>query len=188
MTTALFALMLAVPTFAPEPGQKPEWFGRAVREFAVTCDPAEAKPGQTVTLKIALHLADGYTVYPTKQTDPAAEGMVSKITYPSSGSAIFVGDPGDPAGAKSKAEPELGIVALKYYSGKVTWERAFVVDPAQKPGELAVTVPSLKFAICDKQSCFPPKGFAAGAKLKVLGGPPVPVEAKYAAEVAKARQ
>ena len=188
MRIALLALVVATPAFAAEPAAKPEWFGRATRDFAVTCEPAEAKPGQTVTLKIRLGLADGYSVYPLKQSDPAAEGMVSKIAYPTTGGAIFVGEPADPAGAKSKTEPELGIGGLKYYTGKVVWERQFVVDPAQKPGELAVAVPSLKFAICDKQSCFPPKGFAAEAKLKVLGGPPVPVEAKYAAEVARARK
>ena len=188
MKILLLALLFAMPAWAGDPGPKPEWFDRATRDFAVSCEPAEAKPGQTVTLKIRLDLAEGYTVYPLKQTDPAAESMVSKITFPKDGSAIFVGDVTDPAGAKTKTELELGITGLKYYTDKVTWERKFVVDPAQKPGELIVTLPSLKFAICGKQSCFPPKGFAAETKLKVLGGPPVPVEAKYIAEVAKARK
>ena len=183
---ALIAVMVAPVALAAEPGKKPEWFAQAVKTFAVTCEPAEAKPGQAVTLKIALDLADGYTVYPLKQSDPAAAGMTSKIEFPNPGGAVFVGQASDPAGAKSKAEPELGIAALKYYAGMVTWERTFVVNPAQKPGELTVTIPSVKFAICDKQSCFPPKGFEATAAVKVLGGPPVPVDAKYAEEVAKA--
>ena len=189
MSRALFALTtltLAPAVFAADPGKRPEWFAQAVKTFTVSCEPAEAKPGQAVTLKITLDLAEGYTVYPLKQTDPAAVGMTSKVEFPKPAGAIFVGQPSDPAGAKTKPEPELGIVDLKYYAGKVTWERTFVVNPHQKPGELTVTLPSVKFAICDKQSCFPPKGFEATATVKVLGGPPVPVDAKYAEEVAKA--
>ena len=183
---ALFSLSLAAPALAADPGKKPQWFDQAVSAFAVTCEPAEAKRGEVVTLKIRLELKDGYTVYPLTQADPGAAGMASKVTFPKPGKVVFVGEAADPKGAKVKAEPELGIAELKYYTGKVVWERRFVVNPDAEPGELAVTLPSVKFAICDARSCFPPKGFEAAAKLKVLGGPPVPVEAKYAGEVAKA--
>ena len=37
-------------------------------------DPAEAKPGQTVTFKLTVELNDGYYTYPTRQADKAAEG------------------------------------------------------------------------------------------------------------------
>lgn len=187
MTRALIATLLLAPAaLGADPEKRPEWFGRATTAFAVSCEPHQAKAGQTVTLAVELTLADGYTVYPLVQADPAAVGMVSKIDFPKPGSVIFVGQTADPAGAKSKAEPELGIAALNYYAGKVAWKRQFVVNPSQPPGELLVTLPAVKFAVCDKDSCFPPRGFAASAKLTVLGGPAAPVEARYAAEVAKA--
>ena len=182
-----FLMLLAPPAPATVDGKPlPEWFGRAVTELSATCEPAEAKPGQTVTLKLKLKLTPGHTTYPTKQPEKAAAGMVSQIPFPVTGDAIFVGKLADPEGFSAKAEPELGIKELRTYAGEVVWSRSFVVSPKAKPGELAVAVSGVKFTVCDANNCYPPKALVVKAKLTVLAGPAVAVEPAYAAEVAKA--
>ena len=168
------------------PPKKNDWFTKAVTKFETTVAPAEAKPGQTVTMTFTFDLADGYTTYPTTQVDKNAEGMVNRITFPEAGAVVFVGDTIDPPMFKKKVELDLGIKELRYYTGKVAFERKFVVNPSQKPGEITVTVPSFKLMVCDASSCFPAKSLKPEAKLKVLPGPAVAVEKEFADEVAKA--
>ena len=186
---ALFGTV-AVTAAADEPllppAKKNDWYAKAVTKFEATVEPAEAKPGQTVTMKFAFDLADGYTTYPTAQPDKNAEGMVNRITFPEAGTVIFVGDTLDPPKFKKKDELDLGIKELRYYTGKVAFERKFVVNPSQKPGDITVTVPSFKLMVCDASNCFPAKNLKPEAKLKVLPGPAVAVEKEFADEVAKA--
>ena len=85
-----------------------------------------------------------------------------------------------------KAEPVLGIESMLYYTGTVTYERTAVVSPTAKAGEAAVELPKFLLSVCDKDNCFPPKTHKPEAKLKVLDGPAVAVDKKYAEEVEKA--
>lgn len=156
-----------------------------VKSVEATFEPAEAKPGQTVTLKLTVTLEDGYYTYPLVQDDQAAAGMVNKLEFPKAGAVVFVGEAIDPAGAKSKAEPVLGIEKMTYYTGTVVFERKAVVNPAAKAGEAAVELPKFVLSVCDKDNCFPPKTHKPTAKLKVLDGA-VAVDKKYAEEVEKA--
>lgn len=184
LTFALAGLAAVAP--AVDPPKKPDWFSKAQKEFTATCDPVEAKPGQTVTFKLTLHLNDGYTVYPTRQADKPAAGMVSKIEFPKPGAVVFVGTLADPPSPKSKAEPELGIEKLQYYTGQVVWERKFVVNPTQPAGDVTITLPGVRLTVCDATNCFPAKAMTPEAKLKVLPGPAVAVDPALADEVKKA--
>jgi hypothetical protein len=157
-----------------------------VKSVEATFEPAEAKPGQTVTLKLTVTLEEGYYTYPLVQEDKAAAGMVNKLEFPKAGTLVFVGEAYDPAGAKTKAEPVLGIEEMKYYTGTVVFERKAVVSPAAKGGEATVQLPKFLLSVCDKDNCFPPKTLKPEAKLKVLDGPAVAVDKKYAEEVEKA--
>jgi hypothetical protein len=164
----------------------PTWYDKAVKKVEATFEPAEAKPGQTVTLKLTVQLNDGYMTYPTAQKDKAAAGMVNVLKFPDAGALVFVGHVIEPPHPKTKAEPELGIREYSTYSGKVVYERKAVVAPAQKPGPVTVRLPKFGLTVCDAKNCFPAKSLTPEATLKVLPGPPVPVEPKYAAEVKKA--
>ena len=168
------------------PVKKNDWYSRAVTKFETIVEPVEAKPGQTVTMRFAFELAPGYTTYPTVQPEKNAEGMVNRVTYPEPGSVIFVGDTIDPPKFSKKSELEVGIKELRYYTGKVVFERKFVVNPTQELGEITVTAPSFKLMVCDASNCFPAKSLTPAAKLKVLDGPAVAVEKGFADEVAKA--
>ena len=168
------------------PVKKNDWYAKAVTKFEATVEPAEAKPGQTVAMRFAFDLAPGYTTYPTVQVDKSAEGMVNRVTYPDAGAVVFVGDTIDPPKFSKKQELEVGIKELRYYSGRVVFERKFVVNPTQKPGDITVTVPSFRLMVCDANNCFPAKNLVPEVKLKVLPGSAVAVEKEFADEVAKA--
>jgi hypothetical protein len=176
--------LLSAPAAAQD--KKPAWWDKAVKKVEAKFDPAEARPGQTVTLKLTVELHDGYFTYPTRQEDKAAEGMVNKLVFPEAGPVVFVGETADPLDYLTKAEPLLGIRDLRYHTKKVVYERPAVVRQTQKPGDVAVKVKEFGLTICDANNCFPARKLTPEAKLKVLDGPVAPVEAKYADEVRKA--
>jgi hypothetical protein len=154
----------------------------AIKKVEAVFDPAEAKPGQTVRLKVTVALADGYFTYPVVQPDEGSKFSVNKFTFPSEGPFIFVGDVLDPAEPKTKKEGEMELL---YYPGGGSWIRKAVVSPLAKAG---ATSTKLKFRllVCDKDNCFPPKNYDLEATLKVLEGPAVAVEKAYQTEVNEA--
>jgi hypothetical protein len=176
----LLSFVVPLPALA-----QPKKAEDVVKKLEARFEPAEAKPGQTVTLKIALELADGYSTYPTVQPDRGAASMTNRIVFPKPGAVVFVGKLEEPADPKVKAEPDLQIEELRYYPGGGTWSRKAVVSPDAKPGEVTVNLSNVSLLICDKNSCFPPTKVAVSAKLKVLDGPPVGVDPAYKDELPK---
>jgi hypothetical protein len=174
--------MLAL-TATPAPAQD-DAFAKAVPKVEVRFEPAEAKRGETVTLKVTLYLADKYHTYPTAQPNPKADAMANRFTWPEAGAVVFVGSLTEPEKPTVKDEP--GIGNLHTYAGKPTWERKVVVSPDAKPGEQVVKL-KLRVLVCDENSCLPPRTVPLEAKLKVTDAAAVPVEEKYKAEVEKAR-
>lgn len=172
--------LLAAPALA-QPS-----FDQIVKKAEAKFEPATAKPGETVTLKVTVQLADGWHTYPTVQQDKAAKTYVNKFTFPADGPVVYVGDFADPPGAKEKAEPLAMIEKMTYYLGGATWERKAVVLPTTKAGAVVSKV-KLKLLVCDKDNCLPPKTLDLEAALKVAGDP-VPVEPKYKGDVEKAQK
>lgn len=180
---ALIASQAADPAAAR---QKSDPLAKAVKKIEAKFEPAEAKPSQTVTFKLTVELADGYYTYPTAQPDKMAASMVNQLKFPDPGAVVFVGGVTDPPLYDVKEEPDLGIKELRTVSGVVTYERKAVVSPKAAAGAAAVKLAAFRLSVCDKNNCFPAKAVPVEATLKVLPGPAVPVEAAYAAEVAKA--
>jgi len=166
---------------------KVDWFKKSVKKLEASFEPSEAKPGQTVTWSLFVELHEGFTTYPFTQPDPKAEFQVNQITFPESGSAVFVGKVIDPAKFEKKAEPDLEIKELRYYKGKAIFQRKVVIHPDAKPGELTVKIPALKLNVCDAKNCYPLKTQTPEAKIKVLAGPSLKVDEAYAEEVKKAK-
>jgi hypothetical protein len=189
MFAAAVALILAVVPEQSASGQekkKPAWFVKAVKKVEAKFDPAEAKPGQTVTFKLIVDLNDGYHTYPTVQPDPGAENFVNMIRYPVAGNVVFVGKTIDPKDYDTKEEPVLKIKELRVVPGAATFTRKVVVSPKAAPGMLEVKLDEFRLQVCDKNTCFPGLKLDVSAVLKVLDGPAVPVEKDFADEVKKA--
>ena len=182
-----FACLLAVLPEQPAAGvQKTGWYDKAVKKIEAKFDPAEAKPGQTVTFKLTIDLNEGYYTYPTVQPEKAAASYVNLLKFPASGSVIFVGSVIDPKDFDTKEEPDLMIKELRTLPGIVTFARKAVVSPKAAAGAVEVKLDSFKLSVCDKKNCFPSKSVPVAAAFKVLDGPAVPVEKEFAEEVMKA--
>ena len=160
---------------------------KIVKKVEAKLEPAEAKPGQLVTLKVMIELEDGWHTYPTEQIDKGAKSQVNKFVPPKEGVAIFVGKPIDPPNAKSKSEPDLGIEKMFYYPLGGTFEHKVVVSPKAIAGDTEIKF-TLKLLVCDKNNCLPPEKFDLSAKIKILDGPAVEIDPKYKAEVEKLLQ
>jgi hypothetical protein len=184
MLASLLVLLTAAPQLdLPKGGG---WYDKAVKKVEAKFEPAEAKPGQTVTFKLTIELNPGYHTYPVTQPDPAAASMTNVIKFPDPGTLVFVGTTADPKDYETKAEPDLGIKELRTVSGTVTFTRKAVVSPAAAAGETTARLASFKLLVCDKNNCFPPKAVPVEASLKVTAGPAVAVEKEFADEVKKA--
>jgi hypothetical protein len=154
----------------------------AIKKIEATFEPAQAKPGQTVTLKLTVELAEGYFTYPVTQPAPEAKYSVNQITFPAGGPIVFVGETVDPVEPKvKKAEDHEYLI----HPGGGTWIRKAVVRPTAASGEEKVKV-KFRIMVCDEDRCFPPKAHDLEATIKIQDGPAVPVEAKYKDEVEKA--
>lgn len=184
--TAVAAVAAAqLPGLSP-PKKGPGWYEKAVSKVEARFEPAQAKPGETVTYTLTVELNPGYTTYPTAQPDEAAVGMINVFKFPDPGAVVFVGAVTDPDGFKTKAEADVGIKELRYYTGKAVYRRKAVVAPTAEPGTVTVKLPAFRLTVCDDRNCFPSKALAPEATLTVLDAPPVAVDPKYAAEVKKA--
>ncbi|HEY1187460.1 MAG TPA: hypothetical protein VGE74_07365 [Gemmata sp.] len=177
----------AATLLAVAPGASAQkWYEKAVKKVEGKFTPAEAKPGQTVTFTLTVELNDGYHTYPLSQPDPKADGMVNVIKFPGAEKLIFVGKAEDPKALPTKDEPALGIKALRYCPGTVTYTRKAVVSPRSAAGATVVKLTAFSLNVCDKNNCFPSKNVPVEAPFKVLDGPAVQVEQVFAEEVAKA--
>lgn len=190
-TPAALALLTAVvvasqPTPPVAAQGKADWYAKAVKKVEARFEPAEAKPGQTVTFSLTVDLNDGYHTYPTVQPDKAASSFTNILKFPGPGAVVFVGAVTDPPIYDVKSEPDLNIKEYRVNPGTVVYTRKAVVSPKAAAGPATVKLADFKLQVCDKNNCFPPRAVPAEAALKVLPGPAVPVEAAYAAEVAKA--
>ena len=178
----LVALALCVAV-RPASAQDKLKVDELINKFEASFEPAEAKPGQTVTLMLTVLVKEGWHIYPTVQPEKPAGSSVTKITFPTSGSILFVGKLKEPADAKSKPEPMIGVKNLVYYPEGGTWERKAVVLPTAKAGKLSIEIP-VRLYVCNANDCYPKT-----KKLEVsltVAGDPVAVDPAYKAEVEKA--
>jgi DsbC/DsbD-like thiol-disulfide interchange protein len=181
MNWILLAVALLLGFAAIAPAQAPK-VSDAIKKVEAVFEPAEAKPGQTVTLKIVVQLADGYHTYPIVQPAPEAKFSTNSIVVPKDGPVIFVGETVDPVEPKTKKVDDYELLT---YPGGGTWIRKAVVPPTAKSGAVTAKV-KFTMLVCDENACFPPKKYDLEVPLKILDGPAVAVDPKYKAEVEKA--
>lgn len=181
ITLSLFLALFAAisPAFAGKLS-----YATAVESIEGKVEPAEARPGQTVTYKLIVKLTPGHHTYPTFQPDPSEQSSRNLIELPEPGDLIFVEPVKDPDGAHIKPGAKPGSQQLYYPEGAV-WEFRAVVSPKATPGEKKVPLKQFKVLICDEQNCLPPRREKVDATVQVSGSP-VAVEEKYRAKVDEA--
>ncbi|MCE9533724.1 MAG: protein-disulfide reductase DsbD N-terminal domain-containing protein [Planctomycetes bacterium] len=179
-TLAAIALsLLASPAFGDPPSIK-----EILKKVEAKFEPENAKPGQTVTLKVTVQLLDGWHTYPTFQEEKGARSQTNKFTFPSDGAIVFVGELNEPANPKEKSEPVLGIEKMHYYPGGGVWTQKAVVRPTTAAGTVSSKI-KFRILLCDKENCLPPKALDLEATLNVAGDA-VAVDPAFKNEVDKA--
>ena len=158
-------------------------FQDAVESIEGRIEPAEARPGQTVTFKLIVKLNPPFYTHPTVQPDPRVETSKTSIELPITGDLLFVEPVTDPPNAKSKMN---SIGTLTYYQDGAVWEFKAVVSPLAAPGDLKIALKKFRPLICkaDKNDefCLSPRNVPVEATLKVAGER-VEVEEKYRGKV-----
>lgn len=158
-------------------------FQDAVESIEGRIEPAEARPGQTVTYKLIVKLRPPFYTHPTVQPDPRNETSKTSIELPTTGDLIFVEPVMDPPNSKTKTT---AIGALTYYQDGAIWEFKAVVSPFAALGESKIALKKFRPLICkaDKNDefCLSPRNIPVEATLKVAGER-VDVEEKYRAKV-----
>jgi thiol:disulfide interchange protein DsbD len=116
-------------------------------------EPAQAAPGEIVTWKLTMTIADGYHSYPTRQINAAVEDAVISIRPPKSGEFVFVGDVENPPTEEILHDGQL----TQWVKGPTTatWQWRVVVHPKATPGKKTISPRSLNLQACDLKGCFP---------------------------------
>src|SRR5262245_39952725 len=143
-------------------------FQDAVKSIEATIEPAEARPGDTVTYKLKVSLNHPYYTHPVKQPDTRVAASRNEIELPPPGDLIFVEPVSDPPNAKTKMS---SIGTLAYYPGGTTWEFKAVVSPKSTPGDKKIALQKFRALVCNGETefCFPPRTIPVDAKVKVSG-------------------
>lgn len=176
------ALLLALVFAAPAPSQElpfnlPGAGGPAARSFADVADvtaafePAQARRGQAVTLKLTIAPKPGsYTysfhLHPTfKNNFGLPPGAVVSAAGPFT-------DPPDPG---EKPDPFDAAKTYPYYPRPVSWDIPLTVSAAAPAGKQAVALTGTSLQVCNANNCFPSSARDLPTPvLEVLPGPPVP--------------
>src|SRR5271170_2875139 len=131
LVSACFVL-LQTRTIAAEPK---DIYAEIIKKLEARFEPAEARPGQMVTLKIELKLVDGWRSFPTKQSDGSLATHVNKIQFPADGDIRFTGKIKEPTNIAVESYPEIDIKDLRYCPGGGTWECEAIISSEAKPGQ-----------------------------------------------------
>jgi len=137
-------------------------FDEIVKNVDASIAPKTVKPGDSVTWKLTLDIADGWHTYPTKQPDPNQSAFVTKITMPKVAGLSFSGEFKEPkAIIKKDADGDISML-----EGIVTFETKIKVAADAKPGKHKLQVP-VKVQVCSKDTCLPPKTVTVVAEIIV---------------------
>jgi thiol:disulfide interchange protein DsbD len=164
----------------PKPAQKDSPTRAKPKDVTLrlTVAPAQARPGETVSLKVTAKLSPGWHIYTQAKTQ---EGDGPRKT-------VF--DLFDPAGLEvagdwkasrkpeSKAEPAFENQVFEYFEDEVTWSIPLKIPAGAPPGNKEIHCQA-SYQVCNAQSCsFPGRWTLNEAALTVL-----PAEANPAQEL-----
>jgi thiol:disulfide interchange protein DsbD len=127
-------------------------------ELTASVEPAEAKPGDTVTLKVTAKLDPGYHIYKYSKTLMKPGEGPSYTSFD-----LFDTDgletQGDWSASKEpiqhKEEVWANLPFVEYYEDEVTWSHKLKVPPSTTTGKKTLRV-QVGYMICDARSCSPP--------------------------------
>jgi thiol:disulfide interchange protein DsbD len=167
----LFIGLAAAPAWAddaPSRVSKPSPAFLALADVSLEVVPAQAKWGETVTVKLTISIkpgSDGHT-YPFFPKD-LTQTSKNTLALPgpdeaAAGGLIFLNDVVDPS-AELKETQRPGDDVLpgimdQYYDTPVTWNFKAVVSPKASGGKKEVSLGKTRIQVCNNENCVPAFG------------------------------
>lgn len=156
----------------------------------VEVSPKEAKPGQTVQVKLTVEPKPLAWTYPTSPKDKEQPGSNRINWEPKANDLVFVGAVVDPEGVMTKKRSDEPDKLAEYYPQKVTWVLNAVVSPKATPGAKSVPLAGSSIQVCgtvgERELCLnTSQKEMPQAEFTVIDAPPVPVESQFADVVKK---
>jgi thiol:disulfide interchange protein DsbD len=199
----------AAPAPAPE-GPKPKTadskpqFKPHAASLSASIELAEAKPGQTVTLKVTAKIDPGSHIYDYAKSPPAEGPSPTRFDLFDTGGLTVSGDWTADRPPLVKQEPAFNNLPVQYFEDEVTWSLPLKVPSDASPGKRTLHV-QVGYQVCDASTCSPPGQWTLpGVTLAIMPGdapavaattpvaakpssgePAAPVPAPSAASVAK---
>jgi thiol:disulfide interchange protein DsbD len=157
----------------PQPAKKDsnQRFKPKDATLTTAVEPAQARPGDTVTFKVAAKLQPGWHIYPYAAPDAQQTLGPVKTTFDLFDAAGLKTEgqwtaSREPIKHKEPAFPELEFV--EYFEDSVTWSTALKIPPGTEPGKKVLRCQA-GYQVCNAQSCsFPGKWTLPEAVLEVL--------------------
>ena len=122
-------------------------------KVSAVLEPAKARRGATVTIKVTLEPAPGYYTYPLKQIPEASNLTQASVTVLEFDPGNVAVPSGDGTGPKPKHKTEMGLGTYGVYTELAVLEQKLIVRPETKPGTYQINL-TVATQVC-KGQCAP---------------------------------
>jgi thiol:disulfide interchange protein len=140
-------------------------------QLTTSLEPANAAPGDTVTLKVTAKVDSGYHIYQYTKTPTTGSDSPIYTSFDlfDTGGLEVVGDwtaSRDPVQHPDPNFPKIPFV--EYFEDEVTWSIKLKVPPGTTPGEKTIRVQA-RYMICNDSTCSPPGRWTLPAAKVTIG-------------------
>ena len=142
---------------SPKPKKKdsPERLKSKAVKLKASVEPAEAKPGETVTYKVTASLDPGYHIYDYAKEQPDQGPSVTQFDFFDTAGLTLAGDWTSDHAPEVKPDPAFDNMPIAFFENAVTWSIPLKV-PAGAPAGKRTLRCQMGFMVCDAHSCSPP--------------------------------
>jgi Disulphide bond corrector protein DsbC len=177
---SLTSLVSAIADDTPKPAKKDNAAGLKPTQATLTAsvEPAEAKPGDTVSFKVTAKLDSGFHIYKYSKENgdgpvPTSFDFFDRAGLESEGEWKASREP-----EKHKDANFPDLAAVEYYEDEVTWTIKVKIPAAAAPGKKTLRCQA-RYMICDDKTCsVPGRWTLPDAELNVASGDAAPPPAK----------
>jgi thiol:disulfide interchange protein DsbD len=137
--------------------------------LTMTVEPTEARPGDTVSLRVTARLNPGWHIYTQAKTQEGEGPRKTVFDLFDTAGLEVAGNWKPSKQPEEKAEPAFDNQVFQYFEDEVTWSLPLRVPADAAPGKKSIRLQA-SYQICNAQSCsFPGRWTLPDATLTVRG-------------------
>ena len=177
-TASLFRLARFQEPAGPKHKDSKDFLKPTEVKFTTAIEPAQAKPGETVSYQITADVQEPWHIYAHLEEPPATGPKFTEFDLFNPAdlepAGAWTASP-EPTSEKEPAFPELESV--EFHEGKVTWSIPLTVPADAEPGSRSIGA-QIYFQICKETTCYPPAYWTVpGSSMEVVDPTAETVEA-----------